>query len=133
MGRMRSILSGVIIAVLLCMWSYFANRITEEMLQAPDAALFGAAALFCYMASVLLKADYKTMATTIVVFLSYYSVITYFEMADFLHDGHFPGSVYSAFIGFITFFLPIMFAGYKTWQYLEKKRIDSNKLKSWAK
>jgi hypothetical protein len=81
---------------------------------------------------VLLKADYKTMATTMVVFLSYYSVITYFEMADFLHDGHFPGSVYNAFIGFITFFLPIMFAGYKTWQYLENKRINNNQLHNGA-
>jgi hypothetical protein len=119
---MRSIYSGVIIAGLLCVWSYYANRITEEMVQVPDAALFGSAALVCYLTSVLLKADYKTMGTTLILFLSYYAAITYFELEDFLHDGHFPGSVFNAFIGFITFFFPIMFAGFMTWKYLGKKK-----------
>jgi len=124
MGRMKSLYIGIIIAVFLLGWGFCANQIVEQMIDPPDLLLFGIAPLFCFGASFLLKADYIAIITTFFLWVVYYSVISYFNLPGY-HDAEFPGSVYDTAVGFITLFFPLMFAGFMTWKYLDKKKLNS--------
>lgn len=119
---MRSIYAGFAIAVPLCAWSFLSNRIVEAVINPPDELLFGAAVFMSYWLSVVLRADYKTMITVLVLWTAYYSVITYFSLPG-CHDCEFPGSVYNAVEGFLILLLPAMVIGNIRWKYLEKKNL----------
>lgn len=82
---MRSIFSGFAIAAFLCTWSFLSNWIVEAVINPPDELLFGAAVFMTYWLSVVLRADYKTMITVVVLWTAYCCIITYFSLPG-CHD-----------------------------------------------
>lgn len=122
MGRMKWF-SGIIIGILLCIENFYSNKIVEEMVHPPDTFLMIIPLSLTFLLSVLLKADYRTMISAFGVYVAVrsFSVLIGVHMC---HDCDFIYALTTSVIGFFIFFLPTIFAGYKTWQYLEKRKCE---------